>query len=139
MNVIDGILSDDVDNFLFGARVVIRKSVQSFAYCVLAFLYPFITSPGRGLTGNISNPALNSEGKDDTNHVRIFDASVLEADKEIGLTRAGFILIGLLSGGDYEEVIKSATSHPCVTYFRPCRKTFQDLNSMVVASKPPML
>ncbi|KAF9512454.1 hypothetical protein BS47DRAFT_1363132 [Hydnum rufescens UP504] len=84
IKVIDGILSDDVDNFLFGARVVIRN-------------------PGRGLTGNISNPALNSEGKDDTNHVRMFDASVLEADKEIGLTRAGFILIGLLSGGDYEE------------------------------------
>lgn len=25
INIIDGILSDDVDNFLFGAKIVIRK------------------------------------------------------------------------------------------------------------------
>ncbi|KAF8317915.1 hypothetical protein DL93DRAFT_2076435 [Clavulina sp. PMI_390] len=82
--VIDGILSDDVDNFLFGARTVIRN-------------------PGRGLTGNLSNPALNQEGKDDGNHVRIFKASTLLSDPKVELNRAGFILIGLLSGGDYEE------------------------------------
>ena len=61
-------------------------------------------SPGRGLTGNIGNPALNLEGKDDGNHVRIFKASTIASDSKAGLNRAGFILIGLLSGGDYEEV-----------------------------------
>jgi Holliday junction resolvase YEN1 len=61
-------------------------------------------SPGRGLTGNLRNPALNSEGKDDGNHVRMFDAEKIENDENAGLTCAGFILIGLLSGGDYEEV-----------------------------------
>lgn len=28
IGIIDGILSDDVDNFLFGAKTVIRKCVQ---------------------------------------------------------------------------------------------------------------
>jgi len=61
-------------------------------------------SPGRGLTGNIKNPALNAKGKDDGNHVRIFKAADIATDEATGLDRAGFILIGLLSGGDYEEV-----------------------------------
>jgi hypothetical protein len=61
-------------------------------------------SPGRGLTGNIKNPALNAEGKDDGNHVRVFNAANLATDASTALDRAGFILIGLLSGGDYEEV-----------------------------------
>ena len=61
-------------------------------------------SPGRGLTGNLKNPALNAEGKDDGNHVRIFTAAKIASDETAALNRAGFILIGLLSGGDYEEV-----------------------------------
>ncbi|KAF8331862.1 uncharacterized protein EI90DRAFT_893605 [Cantharellus anzutake] len=81
---IDAVLSDDVDNFLFGAKIVIRN-------------------PGRGLTGNLSNPALNSQGKDDGHHVRIFNADVLANDPNLRLTRAGFVLIGLMSGGDYEQ------------------------------------
>ena len=105
VGAIDAILSDDVDTFLFGALTVIRK-------CVLVSLYPAafhsatlpLCSPGRGLTGNIKNPALNAKGKDDGNHVRIFKAADIATDEATCLDRAGFILIGLLSGGDYEEV-----------------------------------
>ena len=35
LGVIDGVLSDDVDNFLFGATTVIRKCARSFAFWVL--------------------------------------------------------------------------------------------------------
>ncbi|KAF8333118.1 PIN domain-like protein [Cantharellus anzutake] len=69
---IDAVLSDDVDNFLFGAKIVIRKYVT----CV---------PPGEAL-----NPALNSQGKDDGYHVRIFNADVLASDPDLRLTRAGF-------------------------------------------------
>ncbi|KAJ3512565.1 hypothetical protein NMY22_g15298 [Coprinellus aureogranulatus] len=82
LGVIDGILSDDVDNFLFGATVVIRN-------------------PSNTLSGNKSNPALNALGKDDKNHTLVFKFSDIKTHPEIGLTRGGLILIGLLSGGDY--------------------------------------
>jgi XPG I-region len=41
INVIDGILSDDVDNFLFGARVVIRKCGKFFLVSGPYILTPF--------------------------------------------------------------------------------------------------
>jgi Holliday junction resolvase YEN1 len=34
----------------------------------------------------------------------IYRAADIEADEEVALTLGGFILIGLLSGGDYNEV-----------------------------------
>lgn len=73
---IDGIWSDDVDTFLFGATTVIRNLSNN-------------------LTGNASNPILNAEGRDDKNHVRRFSSSALP------FTRADLILIALLRGGDY--------------------------------------
>ncbi|CCO36229.1 Flap endonuclease GEN homolog 1 [Rhizoctonia solani AG-1 IB] len=81
--VIDAILSDDVDNFLFGARVVIRN-------------------PSGTLTGNRGYPALNRDGKDDGVHVMVYRMDDIESDPACKLTRGGMILIGLLSGGDYD-------------------------------------
>ncbi|KAG9121380.1 hypothetical protein FRC07_002688 [Ceratobasidium sp. 392] len=87
IGVIDAILSDDVDNFLFGARVVIRN-------------------PSGTLSGNRSNPVLNKEGKDDGMHVMVYRAEDIEKDPACRLTRGGMILIGLLSGGDYDSGAK---------------------------------
>lgn len=44
---------------------------------------------------------LNSEGRDDKNHTRVYRLADITANPSIALTRGGFILIGLLSGGDY--------------------------------------
>ncbi|KAJ3565362.1 hypothetical protein NP233_g7681 [Leucocoprinus birnbaumii] len=95
IGVIDGILSDDVDNFLFGAMTVIRNQSNN-------------------LSGNKSNPVLNSEGKDDKNHTRVFRFQDIHDHSDIQLTRGGFILIGLMSGGDYEGGLERcgiATAH----------------------------
>ncbi|KAG8898187.1 hypothetical protein FRC01_010992, partial [Tulasnella sp. 417] len=81
---IDAVLSDDVDNFLFGARVVIRNSSNT-------------------LSGNRSKPVLNADGRDDGKHTLVFRADEFEKRDDIDLTRNGMILIGLLSGGDYHE------------------------------------
>ncbi|KIJ61265.1 hypothetical protein HYDPIDRAFT_189683 [Hydnomerulius pinastri MD-312] len=82
IGVIDAVLSDDVDNFLFGATMVIRN-------------------PSSTLSGNRSNPVKNSEGKDDGNHVLTYRSSSLLTHPSISLSRPGTILIALLSGGDY--------------------------------------
>ncbi|KAF7310373.1 hypothetical protein HMN09_00579300 [Mycena chlorophos] len=83
IGVIDGVLSDDVDNFLFGAQTVIRN-------------------PSNKLSGNRSNPVLNADGRDDNNHSRVFRMSDIETHPEVSLTRGDMILIGLCSGGDYD-------------------------------------
>ncbi|KAF9561585.1 hypothetical protein CPC08DRAFT_707255, partial [Agrocybe pediades] len=84
IGVIDGILSDDVDNFLFGATTVIRNSSNT-------------------LSGNRANPVLNSAGKDDKNHTRVFRLEDITKNPQVRLTRGGMILIGLMSGGDYQQ------------------------------------
>ncbi|KAF9446531.1 hypothetical protein P691DRAFT_708350 [Macrolepiota fuliginosa MF-IS2] len=95
IGVIDGILSDDVDNFLFGAMTVIRNQSNN-------------------LSGNKANPVLNSEGRDDKNHTRVFRFQDIHDHPDIQLTRGGLILIGLMSGGDYEGGLERcgvATAH----------------------------
>ncbi|KDQ17005.1 hypothetical protein BOTBODRAFT_172612 [Botryobasidium botryosum FD-172 SS1] len=84
IGIIDAILSDDVDTFLFGARVVIRN-------------------PSNTLSGNRGRPVMNADGRDDGNHVVIYRASEIEEDEDVALTQGGFILIGLLAGGDYHQ------------------------------------
>ncbi|KAK7040595.1 hypothetical protein R3P38DRAFT_2895916 [Favolaschia claudopus] len=83
IGVIDGILSDDVDNFLFGATTVIRN-------------------PSNNLSGNRSNPVLNSEGRDDKNHTRVYRMQDIKEHPDVSFTRGDMILIGLCSGGDYD-------------------------------------
>ncbi|KAI0289660.1 hypothetical protein BC826DRAFT_1098460 [Russula brevipes] len=80
--VIDAILSDDVDNFLFGARMVIRN-------------------PSVNLTGNNKHATKNADGRVDGNHSTIYTSADILAHPSVQLTRGGLILIGLLSGGDY--------------------------------------
>ncbi|KAI0261925.1 PIN domain-like protein, partial [Gloeopeniophorella convolvens] len=82
IGVIDAIVSDDVDNFLFGAKVVIRN--------------PSVT-----LTGNNKHNATNADGRVDGNHSTIYTSAEILAHPSVQLTRGGTILIGLLSGGDY--------------------------------------
>ena len=46
---------------------------------------------------------MNSQGKDDKNHTRLYRASKIHSHPTISLTTGGLILIGLLSGGDYAQ------------------------------------
>jgi len=60
------------------------------------------------------NPVLNSEGKDDKNHTRVFRSQDIHEHSDIQLTRGGLILVGLMSGGDYEGGLERcgvATAH----------------------------
>lgn len=61
-------------------------------------------SGGLKLSGNVSNPVLNTEGKASKDHVMIFTADAIHSHPEVGLTRGGLILFALLSGGDYDQV-----------------------------------
>ena len=90
VGIIDAVLSDDSDvgNFLFGATVVIRKSVLSFPYSASSHIL---------IARVIGNRA---SGKDDRNHVFTYMADVILFDPPVSLSRSGTILIGLLSGGD---------------------------------------
>ena len=63
----------------------------------------FIPSSSNTLSGNRANPVLNAAGKDDKNHTRIFRLQDISTHPEIRLTRGGLILIGLMSGGDYQQ------------------------------------
>ena len=97
IGVIDAVLSDDADNFLFGATMVIRKCVLfCLSFCVL-----ILRSPSSTLSGNRSRPVTNSEGRDDGNHVLTYRASAISTHASVQITRPGAILIALLSGGDY--------------------------------------
>ncbi|KAF8422836.1 PIN domain-like protein, partial [Boletus edulis BED1] len=82
VGIIDAVLSDDVDNFLFGATMVIRN-------------------PSNTLSGNRAHPVKNAQGKDDGNHVVTYTAEAILSNPSVALSRSCTILIGLLSGGDY--------------------------------------
>jgi holliday junction resolvase YEN1 len=62
------------------------------------------------LTGNKTDfeDLKNKDGKFDKNHVYTFSASDIAKHPETELTSDGLILIGLLSGGDYDQA-----SLPC--------------------------
>ena len=97
--VIDAVLSDDVDTFVFGGTTVIRKCALSFYSLHLPLTHP---SPSSSLSGNNIRPVAGSSAKDDGNHVVVFKASDFTLP-EINLTHGGLILIALLSGGDYHQ------------------------------------
>ena len=97
--VIDAVLSDDVDTFVFGGTMVIRKCASS-SYPPHHLLTHY--SPNSSLSGNRSHPAPGSLAKDDGNHVVIFRANDFNLP-EINLTHGGLVLIALLSGGDYHQ------------------------------------
>ncbi|KAH9029013.1 PIN domain-like protein [Lactarius pseudohatsudake] len=82
IGVIDAVLSDDVDNFLFGAKMVIRSSSVN-------------------LSGNSKHTMTNVDGRVDDNHSTIVTSADILVHPSVQLTRGGLILISLLSGGDY--------------------------------------
>ncbi|KAH9057619.1 hypothetical protein EDB87DRAFT_1018962 [Lactarius vividus] len=82
IGIIDAVLSDDVDNFLFGAKMVIRNSSAN-------------------LSGNSKHATKNADGRVDGNHSTVYTSAEILAHPSVQLTRGGLILIGLLSGGDY--------------------------------------
>ncbi|KAI0717721.1 PIN domain-like protein, partial [Cerioporus squamosus] len=95
IGVIDAVLSDDVDTFLFGAKMVVRN-------------------PSTTLSGNRSHSLKNAAGKDDGNHVMTYKSSDLLSHDDIQLTQEGMILIGVLRGGDYSDGLHGcgvATAH----------------------------
>lgn len=55
------------------------------------------------LSGNKSNPALNTAGKESKFHAMIYKADKFSTP-EIGLSAAGLILFALVAGGDYNGV-----------------------------------
>lgn len=61
-------------------------------------------SPSATLSGNRSNPVKNADGRDDGKHSMIYRSKDLETHEDVRLTRNGMILIGLMKGGDYDEV-----------------------------------
>jgi Holliday junction resolvase YEN1 len=99
IGVIDAVLSDDVDTFVFGGTMVIRKCALSSHPSYLLLTHP---SPNSSLSGNHAHPVAGSSAKDDGNHVVVFTASEFDLP-EINLTHGGLILIALLSGGDYHQ------------------------------------
>ncbi|KAI9430462.1 PIN domain-like protein [Lactarius indigo] len=82
IGVIDAVLSDDVDNFLFGAKTVIRSTSVN-------------------LSGNSKHTMKNADGRVDDNHSTVYTSAEILMHPSVQLTRGGLILIGLLSGGDY--------------------------------------
>ncbi|KIJ67586.1 hypothetical protein HYDPIDRAFT_26013 [Hydnomerulius pinastri MD-312] len=85
--VIDAVMTDDVDALVFGALRVIKN-------------------PSLTLSGNKSNPALNSEGKASKHHVMIYTAEAIRKHPEIQLSRGGMVLFAMLVKGDYGEGVK---------------------------------
>ncbi|KAI0651272.1 hypothetical protein C8Q79DRAFT_897924 [Trametes meyenii] len=82
IGVIDAVLSDDVDNFLFGAKTVFRN-------------------PSVNLSGNRKQNMENEAGKEDGQHVMVYRSSDILHRADIQLTQGGLILMGILCGGDY--------------------------------------
>ncbi|KAG1851669.1 hypothetical protein F4604DRAFT_1959173 [Suillus subluteus] len=85
--VIDAVLTDDVDALVFGALRVIKNSSLT-------------------LSGNKSNPALDSEGKPSKHHAMIYTAEAIRRHPEVGLTRGGFVLFAMLVKGDYGDGVR---------------------------------
>ncbi|KAG1812625.1 uncharacterized protein BJ212DRAFT_460532 [Suillus subaureus] len=85
--VIDAVLTDDVDALVFGALRVMKNSSLT-------------------LSGNKSNPALDSEGKPSKHHAMIYTAEAIRRRPEVGLTRGGFVLSAMLVKGDYGDGVR---------------------------------
>ncbi|CAG7851051.1 SubName: Full=Related to DNA repair endonuclease rad2 {ECO:0000313/EMBL:CCA73914.1} [Serendipita indica DSM 11827] len=115
IGIIDAVLSDDVDNFLFGATLVMRN-------------------PSATLSGNKNLAMRNADGKQDKEHVILFSAELIKDHADIQLSHGGFILMGLLSGGDY-----STGLHKCgiKTSHGLARAGFGDYLIELYESTPP--
>ncbi|KAH9924447.1 uncharacterized protein B0H18DRAFT_934342 [Fomitopsis serialis] len=88
VGVIDAVLTDDADTFIFGAKIIIRNASLN-------------------LTGNRANPATDLNGKTSKYHVMTFSAESIRMHPEIQMTRGGLVLFALVSGGDYDNGLKN--------------------------------
>ena len=92
MGIIDGVLSDDVDALLFGAKLVLpskcRQSNSSICHADR-------TSPSPTLTGNLNHSLPSAE------HTTTYAISDIISSPFVQLTWEGLILIALLCGNDY--------------------------------------
>ncbi|KZT64851.1 PIN domain-like protein [Daedalea quercina L-15889] len=84
IGVIDAVYTDDVDTFLFGAKMIVRN-------------------PSATLSGNRAHSLKNSAGREDGNHVATYTSHAILTHPSIQLTQGGLILIGILRGGDYHQ------------------------------------
>lgn len=89
--------------FCLELRWLFESASITFSMVQSGLLIFTLTSPSNSLSGNRSNPVLNSAGKDDKNHSWVYKMEDIISHPDVGLTRGGLILIGLLSGGDYEQ------------------------------------
>lgn len=80
---IDGILTDDGDVALFGARRILRRFVQ-----VYSSGYIILTT--------------DRMNKDKQDEITVYSSESLQ--KTLGLTRGGLLLLAILGGGDYDTV-----------------------------------
>lgn len=85
--VIDAVLTDDLDALIFGALRVIKNSSLT-------------------LSGNKSNPTLDSQGKPSKHHAMIYTAEAIRRHPDVGLTRGGFVLFAMLVKGDYGDGVR---------------------------------
>jgi holliday junction resolvase YEN1 len=90
--IVDAVLTEDSDAFIFGATHVIRKSVPS--QCIA--LSPQILS-----MRTLSHSPVLTDSKDE---ITVYTADAIRAAPDLSLTRGGMLLITLLSGGDYDPV-----------------------------------
>jgi len=109
---IDAVLSDDVDNFLFGAKMVIRNMSKTLSAnkskvaLKRKATLPETSSPMKRTSS--FDPSLSTQYEDVP---AAFDRSLVTFSYDdilstTGLCREDMILVALMSGGDYSEGIK---------------------------------
>ena len=64
-----------------------------------------LSSSSLSLTGNKNDPATDASGKKCDQHTMVYTSDRISSHPHVGLTRGGMILVVMLSGGDYDEVI----------------------------------
>ncbi|KIK67753.1 hypothetical protein GYMLUDRAFT_791698 [Collybiopsis luxurians FD-317 M1] len=102
IGVIDGILSDDVDNFLFGAHTVIRNHSSTHASAKSAI------EKAKVITFTLPHPSLPDIDREDL----IFIALCSGGDYGTGLDNCGVkISYGLARAGFGKSLCKAATNH----------------------------
>lgn len=101
-DIIDAVMTDDVDALVFGAKTIIKKCV--FVGFFSDALLTHCPSLSPLLSGNRNNWALNSEGNPSKSHTMVCKADDVANHPLIRLSKGGMILFALLSGGDYDAV-----------------------------------
>ncbi|KAM5535093.1 hypothetical protein V8D89_011179 [Ganoderma adspersum] len=84
VGAIDGVLTDDIDCLIFGARMILKNFSLN-------------------LSGNKAEPPKDANGKSSEHHARVYTADAIQRHPDVKLTRGGLILFALMSGGDYDD------------------------------------